>query len=78
LTITDIVQLHVFNMTGNLVYEQEYAAGSVGAVAGLNTVTWNLVSGYTNGTIPNGAYIAVLTPRGGNQVLKRAKFLVYR
>jgi hypothetical protein len=78
LALTDTVQLHVFNLAGNLVYEQEFAAGSLGAVAGLNNVSWNLVSGYNSGTIPNGAYIAILTPRGGNQVLKKAKFLVYR
>jgi hypothetical protein len=72
---SDIV-LSIFNISGQLIHQRRIFNPAEGAHAGLNTITWDLASGFDGRRVANGVYIGILTSSGKSQPLGRFKFMV--
>ncbi|MFC1517210.1 hypothetical protein ACFL5G_01505 [Candidatus Margulisiibacteriota bacterium] len=59
LTGSGDVDIRIYNLNSELVWEQELSAGQTGAQVGYNEVVWDLRSGFGE-ECPNGAYLCVI------------------
>lgn len=72
---SDIV-LSIFNISGQMIHQRKITGAAEGAHAGLNTINWDLASGFDGRRVANGVYIGILTSSGKTQPLGRFKFMV--
>lgn len=67
------VRIFIFDLSGNLIWQNNYTAGEDGGKSGENNPSWN-GQGMFAGNVPNGIYVYQVT--SGNQVLARGKIIV--
>jgi hypothetical protein len=73
------VTMRIFTQSGDLVLERNYARGSTGGAAGLNTVQWDGRNG-AGTVVASGGYIAFIEAQGNGATLHviRRKIAVVR
>jgi hypothetical protein len=76
LSETSDIVLSIFNISGQMIHQRRIFNPAEGAHAGLNTITWDLASGFDGRRVANGVYIGILTSSGKSQPLGRFKFMV--
>lgn len=64
------IQLSIHDLTGNMIWKQNYASGTNGGRAGYNEIFWNGKSG-SGGYCGNGIYVLVIV--GDGKVIGRSK-----
>ena len=66
------VTLKIYDLFGNLVYQQEFLIGEVGGKSGTNLISWDGKNG-SGEIVSNGGYICCITAKtsSGTTVLKR-------
>ena len=59
------VAIKIYDLLGNLVWQQDYKVGAAGGTAGVNTVPWDGKNG-SGETVANGGYICRITVKSGS------------
>ncbi|MEA3493569.1 MAG: S8 family serine peptidase [Candidatus Margulisiibacteriota bacterium] len=67
------VRIFIFDLSGNLIWQNNYTAGEDGGKSGENNPSWNGQDMFA-GNVPNGLYVYQVT--SGSQVLARGKIIV--
>ncbi len=62
------VRMRIYTLSGNLVFEQDFAPGSVGGTVGLNEIVWDGRNG-DNEFVASGGYIVEVRAEGNGQTL---------
>lgn len=67
----------IFNLAHELVYKQDFMAGSAGGRTGDNSVTWNGISRF-NEMAANGVYFCRVIDRNSGKILAKGKIAVLK
>jgi hypothetical protein len=79
LTAAEEVKIYIYDLNGQIVFQEDVSAGSIGAQAGYNAYPFDLKSSYGN-DLPNGVYVVIITQRdeGKTKILGKKKFIILR
>ncbi len=79
LTKSEDVEIYMYSMNGEMVYQQAFSARTNGARAGFNSVPFDLKSTYGN-KLPNGVYAVFVVQKsaGKRELLGKRKFFILR
>lgn len=79
LTAAEEVKLYIYDLSGQIVYQDDIQPGSEGAHAGFNAYNFDLKSSYGN-ELPNGVYVVILARKDGGttKILGKKKFIILR
>lgn len=79
LTDAEEVKIFIYDLNGQIVFQDELSAGEEGAHAGYNAYPFDLKSSYGN-DLPNGVYVVFVTRRdgGSTKIMGKKKFIILR
>ncbi|MDD5382430.1 MAG: S8 family serine peptidase [Candidatus Margulisbacteria bacterium] len=67
-------KIYAFDISGNLIWQESYAAGDNGGKAGDNNPTWDLRSKFSGNKVANGVYLLMVVADG--KVIAKGKLIV--